>query len=132
MEKTCKVMKIRNKEYTCTVELTLDIIGGKWKPLIIWHLGSLGTKRFSELKKLLPGITQKMLTQQLRELEADNMINRKVYPEIPPKVEYSLTNSGKSVMPILQEMCTWGSRYYENPENHTQQIQEQNGEISTN
>lgn len=107
----CKIMRIRNKEYTCSMELTLDIIGGKWKTLILWHLGIGGTKRFSEVKKCLPGITQKMLTQQLRELEADGMINRKVYPQVPPKVEYSLTAEGQSLMPILATMCKWGKEY---------------------
>lgn len=113
MEKSCKVMKIRNKEYSCSVELTLDIIGGKWKTLILWHLGVDGTKRFSEVKKSLPGITQKMLTQQLRELEADGMISRKIYPQVPPKVEYTLTDEGKSLMPIVSSMCQWGKEYYE-------------------
>lgn len=116
MDKSHKVMKIRNKEYTCTIELTLDIIGGKWKPLILWHLGVGGTKRFSEIKKALPGITQKMLTQQLRELEADGMISRKIYPQVPPKVEYSLTEEGLSLMPILNTMCKWGKEYYEKVE----------------
>ena len=83
------------------------------KPLILWHLGVDGTKRFSEVKKSLPGITQKMLTQQLRELEADGMISRKIYPQVPPKVEYSLTKEGKSLMPILDTMCKWGKEYYE-------------------
>jgi DNA-binding HxlR family transcriptional regulator len=113
MENSCKIMKIRNKQYTCTVELTLDIIGGKWKPLILWHLGIGGTKRFSEVKKSLPGITQKMLTQQLRELEADGMISRKIYAQVPPKVEYTLTDEGQSLMPILDTMCRWGKEYYE-------------------
>jgi len=117
MGKGCKVMKIRNKEYTCTVELTLDIIGGKWKPLILWHLGVSGTKRFSEVKRSLPGITQKMLTQQLRELEADGMITRKIYPQVPPRVEYTITNEGESLMPILSSMCKWGKEYYEKVQN---------------
>lgn len=116
MENKCKIMKILNKEYTCSMELTLDIIGGKWKTLILWHLGLDGTKRFSEVKKSLPGITQKMLTQQLRELEAYGMINRKVYPQVPPKVEYSLTEEGKSLMPVLKTMCTWGRNYYDSYE----------------
>lgn len=105
-------LEFRNKNYTCTFEITIDLIGGKWKPLIIWHLGSKGTQRFSELKKLLPNITQKMLTQQLRELESDNLISRKVYPQVPPKVEYSITEVGSSLMPILSMMCTWGNEYY--------------------
>lgn len=105
-------LKLKDKEYNCTFEITIDLIGGKWKPLIIWHLGTKGTKRFNELKKLLPKITQKMLTQQLRELETDNLVKRKIYPQVPPKVEYSLTDLGESLMPILSTMCKWGNDYY--------------------
>ena len=107
------VLNARNKEYACTFEIAMDLIGGKWKPIIIWHLGTKGTKRFNELKKLLPQITQKMLTQQLRELETDSLVERKVYPQVPPKVEYSLTDSGESLMPILKMMEEWGEKYYE-------------------
>lgn len=107
------VLSVRNKEYSCTFEIAMDLIGGKWKPIIIWHLGTNGTKRFNELKKLLPQITQKMLTQQLRELESDSLVERKVYPQVPPKVEYSLTDLGESLMPILRMMCDWGEMYYE-------------------
>lgn len=106
------IMKIGNKEYTCTFEIAVDLIGGKWKPLIIWYLGTKGTKRFNELKKLIPQATQKMLTQQLRELESHNLVKRKVYPQVPPKVEYSLTNLGESLMPIFSMMCKWGDDYY--------------------
>lgn len=112
MSSNCSNLELRNKTYTCTFEITIDLIGGKWKPLIIWHLGTKGTHRFNELKKLIPQITQKMLTQQLRELESDNLINRKVYPQVPPKVEYSLTDLGQSLMPILSMMCKWGHDYY--------------------
>ena len=108
-----KPMKINNKEYSCAIELTLDIIGGKWKPIILWKLAKNDVLRFSELKRSMGGITQKMLTQQLRELEAYEMVNRKVYAEVPPKVEYSLTKQGKSVMPILDVMCKWGTDYFE-------------------
>lgn len=107
MNSNCDILEFKNKEYTCTFEITIDLIGGKWKPLIIWHLGTKGTQRFNELKKLIPKITQKMLTQQLRELESDNLVNRKVYPQVPPKVEYSLTDLGESLMPILSMMCKW-------------------------
>jgi DNA-binding HxlR family transcriptional regulator len=107
------ILNIKNKEYTCTFEIAIDLIGGKWKPIIIWHLGTKGTKRFNELKKLLPKITQKMLTQQLRELEDDSLVERKVYPQVPPKVEYSLTDLGESLMPILGMMNDWGEKYYE-------------------
>lgn len=106
-------IQFRNKNYSCTFEITMDLIGGKWKPIIIWQLGTKGTLRFNELKKLLPQITQKMLTQQLRELEADSLVERKVYPQVPPKVEYALTQTGSSLMPILSMMCKWGGGYYE-------------------
>jgi DNA-binding HxlR family transcriptional regulator len=112
MGSNCHDLELKNKTYSCTFEITIDLIGGKWKPLIIWHLGKDGTHRFNELKKQLPQVTQKMLTQQLRELEADNLINRKVYPQVPPKVEYSLTDLGQSLMPILSMMCSWGDDYY--------------------
>jgi len=97
----------------CEKELTLAVIGGKWKLIILWHLGLEGTKRFSELKKLIPHITQKMLTNQLRELEEDQLIFRKVYPVVPPRVEYSLTEHGESLMPVLKMMYNWGKSYGE-------------------
>ena len=96
--------------YRCTVSVTLDIIGGKWKSLILWQL-SFKTLRFSQLKRRLSKVTQKMLTQQLRELERDGLIHRKVYAEVPPRVEYSLTPLGISVIPILQLMYQWGQDY---------------------
>lgn len=92
------------------VNTTLRVVGGKWKPLILWHL-SHGTKRFSELQKELPGVTQKMITQQLRELEMDGLVNRKVYPVVPPKVEYSLTDYGETLAPVLTEMAKWGEKH---------------------
>ncbi|MDQ0163808.1 winged helix-turn-helix transcriptional regulator [Bacillus alveayuensis] len=101
------------KVYNCEKELTLAVIGGKWKMLILWHLGKEGTKRFGELKALMPGITQRMLVNQLRELEEDLIVHRKVYPVVPPKVEYSLTEHGKSLMPILDAMYEWGKIYME-------------------
>lgn len=94
----------------CGIEALVDIIGGKWKTLILFHLID-GTKRFGELKKLMPGITQRMLTNQLRELEADGLISREIYKEIPPKVEYSLTDLGLSLEGILEQMCQWGTKY---------------------
>ena len=94
----------------CPVEATLDLIGGKYKALILWHLSD-ETLRFSELKKLLTGATPKMLTQQLRELEASQLVHREVYPVIPPKVEYSLTELGRSLMPVLVAMRDWGAEY---------------------
>ena len=94
----------------CPVVATLDMIGGKYKALILWHLVD-GTRRFGELRKLIPQATQKMLTQQLRELEEDNLIVRKVYPVVPPKVEYSLSELGKSITPILEAMRDFGTDY---------------------
>lgn len=104
---------IDGRTYNCEKELSLAIIGGKWKMLILWHLGKEGTKRFNELKSLMPGITQRMLVNQLRELEEDLIIHREVYPVVPPKVEYSLTEHGKSLMPILESMYEWGKNYME-------------------
>jgi DNA-binding HxlR family transcriptional regulator len=92
------------------VETTLRVIGGKWKPLILWLLKD-EKKRFSQLKKEIHAITQKMLTQQLRELEHDAIITRTVYPEIPPRVEYSITPYGKTLEPVLQSMCDWGQTH---------------------
>ena len=94
----------------CPVEATLDLIGGKYKALILWHLSD-GTLRFSELRQRIPKATPKMLTQQLRELESQALVHREVYPVIPPKVEYSLTETGKSLLPILVAMRDWGAEY---------------------
>ncbi|HBG5343298.1 TPA: helix-turn-helix transcriptional regulator [Clostridioides difficile] len=96
--------------YSCPIEATLALIGGKYKTLILWHLKDT-ILRFNELKKLIPKATPKMLTQQLRELESDGLIIRVVYPVVPPKVEYSLSDFGKSIIPILDSMCDWGSDY---------------------
>lgn len=92
----------------CSIEYTISKIGGKWKPVIIWHLGVDGIYRYGELKRIMPGITHKMLTQQLKELEKDGIVNRKQYNEVPPKVEYSLTDKGETIMPILDLMHKWG------------------------
>ncbi|MCA1054966.1 helix-turn-helix transcriptional regulator [Rossellomorea aquimaris] len=100
------------KKYHIPVEATLEMIGGKWKVVIMCHL-ILGTKRPSELKRMMPGISQKMLSQQLRELEEDGLIERKVYNQVPPKVEYSLTEYGWSLKHILDLMCAWGERHLE-------------------
>jgi len=106
--------RMQDKMFNCEKELTLYVIGSKWKILILWHLGKEGKKRFGELKALMPGITQRMLVNQLRELEDDLIVERKVYPVVPPKVEYSLTEKGKSLMPILDSMYKWGKNYMEN------------------
>ena len=97
----------KDKEFACAFELTLDIISGKWKGLILWHLQS-ETLRYGQLRKTLGNITQKMLTQTLRELENDKLISRKVYPVVPPKVEYTITERGEKLIPIFHELIKWG------------------------
>ncbi len=99
-----------NIPYDCPIEATLGLIGGKWKALILDHLTD-GPMRFGALQKAMPKITPKVLTQQLRELEEDSLIRRHVYPVVPPKVEYELTEFGTSVLPILDAMCAWGRTY---------------------
>jgi DNA-binding HxlR family transcriptional regulator len=94
----------------CPIEVTLTILGGKWKPLILFHLLE-ETKRFGELQRLMPQVTREMLTQHLRQLEADGIIHRQVYQQVPPKVEYSLTDIGRTLTPILQDMNQWGGDY---------------------
>lgn len=93
-----------------SVKKTLEVIGGKWKPLILYLLCN-STLRFNELHRAINGVTQKVLSQQLRQLESDGLITRKVYPEIPPKVEYSMTKAGKSLVPIFKLMDEWGKMY---------------------
>lgn len=97
-------------ETCCPVEATIDLIGGKYKALILWNLMGK-TLRYSELRREIPRATPKMLTQQLRQLEDDGLLSRKVYPEVPPKVEYSLTDFGKSIRPVLEAMYGWGTGY---------------------
>lgn len=101
---------MQKKKYNISVEATLEIIGGKWKCVILCHL-THGKKRTSELKRLIPSITQKMLTQQLRELEEDGVIHRIVYNQIPPKVEYELSEYGQSLQDILDSLCVWGEKH---------------------
>lgn len=98
------------KTFNCPVEATISLIGGKYKSIILWHLINK-TLRFNELQKLVPNATPKMLTQQLRELESDKLIIRTVYPVVPPKTEYSLSEFGKSIVPTLNSMCDWGNHY---------------------
>ncbi len=103
-------INFKGKTFNSPVELSLSIIGGKWKMLILWRLRE-ASMRYGELRKSLPKVTHKMLTQQLRELESDEIIIRKVYPEVPPKVEYSLTLLGKSVIPVIDLLNEWGEEY---------------------
>ncbi|WP_216204717.1 winged helix-turn-helix transcriptional regulator [Amycolatopsis aidingensis] len=101
---------VRTTAENCPVEVALEVLGGKWKLVIIEHLRG-GTRRFGELRRLMPRITQRVLTRQLRELEADGLVRRTVYPEVPPKVEYTLTELGRSLDPIVARLRQWGERY---------------------
>ena len=110
MKKNLKVKQtliFRDKEYKCGIDVTLAVIGGKWKSAILYHLAQQ-TMRFSELQRQFTATSRKMLTQQLRELERDDLVHREVYAQVPPKVEYSLTDKGRSIKPILDLMCDWG------------------------
>lgn len=100
------------KNAKCPAEFTLAMIGGRWKIPIIFHLLA-GKKRFSELARLLRGVTQKMLTQQLREMERNGLVEREIFAQVPPRVEYSLTELGRSLFPVVDAMCRWGERHGE-------------------
>lgn len=100
----------KNKDYTLWVEAALDVIGGKWKPLIVLALRD-GTERYSGIVRKVPGISERMLVKQLRELERDGIITRTVYAEVPPKVEYALTESGKKLMPVLRLLSLWSATW---------------------
>jgi len=106
-----------------------NLLSGKWKLLILWYL-SYGTLRFSDIKKRLPKVTQKMLTSQLRSLEEDKLISRKVYPVVPPKVEYSLTEVGKEIIPILEIMHSFGSEYLDAGLLNTEEKDEDNTDLN--
>jgi DNA-binding HxlR family transcriptional regulator len=106
----CPLKSHGGRTYFCSVELALLVIGGKWKPIILWRLGASGALRFGELRRCMPNVTQKMLTQQLRELEADGLVQRMVFAQVPSRVEYSLTELGRSAMPVLEQLGAWGRR----------------------
>jgi len=101
---------MKGQSYSCGLEAAFDVIGGKWKVLILWALHPQ-PRRFGELKRLVPGVSEKMLIQQLREMEADGIVHREAYYEIPPKVEYSLTEFGASLQTALTPLCDWGSKH---------------------
>lgn len=103
-------MRKYNWKTGCDVEATLSVIGGRWKPVLLCHLLG-GRKRFGELRRLTPNATERMITLQLRELEADGVLSRKVYAEVPPRVEYELTEFGESLDPILAQMQKWGGKF---------------------
>jgi len=106
--------KVSCSNYRCEIEITLELISGKWKALILWNLGNHEIIRFNEFRRIIPEITQKMLTQQLRSLEENRLVNRKIYNQIPPMVEYSLSEEGRELMPILEQMDKWGKNYVNN------------------
>ncbi len=110
-EEYCYVLN--DKVFHCALDITMDYIGGKWKTVVLWYLRK-DKKRFGELKKRIPEITEKMLSIQLKNLEKDQLIGRKVYPVVPPKVEYFLTEKGKTLIPLLEEMAKWGRSIGEN------------------
>lgn len=97
-------------EYECGLDVAVDVIGGKWKPLILWAL-HVRTLRFAELRRGMPGVSEKVLTQHLREMEADGLVHREVYPEVPPRVEYSLTELGESLNTALEPLGLWGDAH---------------------
>jgi len=105
------------------VELVMGVIAGKWKPAIIYALVTNGTLRFSELRRRIPRVSQRMLTQQLRDLERHGLVDRVFYPEIPPRVEYSVTKLGRTLHPILQSVCSWAESNFRDVENAVAQHQ---------
>ena len=101
----------RIKTFICPVEAAMDVIGGKYKAMIVYELID-GTKRYNEIQKGVPQATPRMLSKQLKELEADGVINRVLYPVVPPKTEYSLTELGRTLVPIVEDLCSWGEHYF--------------------
>ena len=100
------------QNYGCPVQATINVLAGKWKVMILWHLGVSGTKRFAELKRVLPGVSEKVLTDQLRQLEADRVIQRTSDGSVPARVDYSLTKAGESLIPEMEKLCDWGSKHF--------------------
>lgn len=111
MTDTCDVKRAGEVEFRCYFQLAMQIIGGKWKPKVLFHLSENGTVRFGVMKRGIYGISEKMLIQSLKELEKDGLVRRKVYRQVPPKVEYSLTDLGRSFIPVLDGMFEWGRSY---------------------
>ncbi len=107
----CDVKKAGDVEFRCYFQLAMMVIGGKWKPKVLFHLGQNDVVRFGALRRAVFGISEKMLIQSLKELEKDGLVNRKVYRQVPPKVEYSLTEIGRSFVPVLNAMFNWGQSY---------------------
>jgi len=104
------------QHYGCPVKATLNVLSGKWKVLAVWYL-SFGPKRFAELRDMLPGVTEKVLTAQLKQLQEDGVVRRQATATVPPKVTYSLSPAGKDLVPLMEEMCGWGTKYLGIPPN---------------
>ena len=102
-------IEMNGRTYHCALDVTMDYVGGKWKTVILWYLRK-SALRFSELNRKIPNITEKMLSMQLRKMEKDGFVKRTLYPEVPPRVEYSLTAEGKKLIPLLEELARWGRR----------------------
>jgi DNA-binding HxlR family transcriptional regulator len=100
-------IRLKGEAYHCALDVTMHFIGGKWKTVVLWYLRN-GRKRFSELKRHIPDITEKMLSLQLKQLEADGFIGKTIYPEVPPRVEYFLTDAGNTLLPVLEVLARWG------------------------
>ncbi len=116
----CPTKELGGKTYRCAFELALACIGGKWKPIILYRLGQEPVMRFSDLRRSIADVTERMLSRQLRELEADGLLHREVFRQVPPKVEYSLTPMGRKLVPILTSLCAWGAEYEQRwSEEHT-------------
>ncbi len=111
MNHQCDVKKAGDVEFRCYFQLAIMVIGGKWKPKVLFHLGQNEAVRFGALRRAVFGISEKMLIQSLKELERDGLVNRRVYRQVPPKVEYSLTDIGRSFVPVLDAMFRWGQSY---------------------
>ncbi len=111
MAEPCKIKELAGKKYRCFFELTFQVIGGKWKNIILYHLSLAPRLRFGELRRGIPDVTERMLTRQLRELETDGLVHREVYREVPPRVEYSLTPFGRTIIPVLLHLRQWGVEF---------------------
>lgn len=122
-------IKLNGKIYHCALDVTMEYIGGKWKTVVLWYLRK-DARRFSQLKRQIPGITEKMLSLQLKQLEKDGIINRTVFAEVPPRVEYCLTKEGKTLLPILEELAKWG-RWKSKDKGSLQEVKRVKGKKST-
>jgi DNA-binding HxlR family transcriptional regulator len=102
-------VRMKGRDYHCALDITMDFLGGKWKAVVLWYLRDK-TRRFGELRRLMPEITEKMLSLQLKQLEKDGLVSRRAFAEVPPRVEYSLTKEGRSLRPALEALASWGRR----------------------